>query len=284
MHLRDNRMSTMSLNPVQVIAVSGGKGGVGKTSTAVNLAIALIARGRRVTLLDADLGLANVDVLLGLKPRRTLADVFAGTASLADVVITGPNGLRVVPASSGTQKLTRLGPREHAGLIAAFDEIAHQMDTLIIDTAAGISSEVISFLCAAQEVLLVVRSEPTSIADAYALLKVLTQDHGVERVRILANLVRSAEKGQAVFSKLRTIAERLLDVTLLFAGVIPNDEHVRRAVQRQRAVVDMYPNCPASDAFAALAREVDGWPVSAAARGNLEFFVERLVASGAPAH
>jgi flagellar biosynthesis protein FlhG len=284
MRLRSNRMGTMSLNPVQVIGVSGGKGGVGKTSTAVNLAIALIARGRRVTLLDADLGLANVDVLLGLKPRRTLADVFAGNASLADVVITGPNGLRVVPASSGTQELTRLGPREHAGLITAFDEIAHQMDTLIIDTAASISNEVISFLCAAQEALLVVRSEPTSIADAYALLKVLTQDHGVERVRILANLVRSPEEGLALFSKLRTIAERLLDVTLLFAGVIPTDEHMRRAVQRQRAVVDIYPNCPASGTFAALAREVDGWPVSVSARGNLEFFVERLVASGALAH
>jgi flagellar biosynthesis protein FlhG len=274
-------MSSMSLNPVQVIGVSGGKGGVGKTNAAVNLSLSLIARGRRVTLLDADLGLANVDVLLGLKPRRTLADVFAGNASLADVVITGPNGLRVVPASSGTQELTHLSPREHAGLITAFNEIAHQMDTLVIDTAAGISNEVISFLRAAQEVIVVVCNEPTSITDAYALVKVLSQNHGIERVRILANMVRTAEEGQAVFAKLRTVTERFLDVTLLYAGAIPHDEHVRRAVQRQRGVVDIYPKCPASRAFAALARDVDGWPVPAVARGHLEFFVERLVAAGA---
>jgi flagellar biosynthesis protein FlhG len=274
-------MSSMSLNPVQVIGVSGGKGGVGKTNAAVNLSLSLIARGRRVTLLDADLGLANVDVLLGLKPRRTLADVFAGNATLADVVITGPNGLRVVPASSGTQELTHLSPREHAGLITAFNEIAHQMDTLVIDTAAGISNEVISFLRAAQEVIVVVCNEPTSITDAYALVKVLSQNHGIERVRILANMVRTAEEGQAVFAKLRTVTERFLDVTLLYAGAIPHDEHVRRAVQRQRGVVDIYPKCPASRAFAALARDVDGWPVPAVARGHLEFFVERLVAAGA---
>jgi flagellar biosynthesis protein FlhG len=277
-------MSSMSLNPVQVIGVSGGKGGVGKTNAAVNLSLSLIARGRRVTLLDADLGLANVDVLLGLKPRRTLADVFAGNATLADVVITGPNGLRVVPASSGTQELTHLSPREHAGLITAFNEIAHQMDTLVIDTAAGISNEVISFLRAAQEVLVVVCNEPTSITDAYALVKVLSQNHGIERVRILANMVRTADEGQAVFAKLRTVTERFLDVTLLYAGAIPHDEHVRRAVQRQRGVVDIYPKCPASRAFAALARDIDGWPVPAVARGHLEFFVERLVAAGAAAY
>ena len=277
-------MSNMSFNPVQVIGVSGGKGGVGKTNAAVNLALSLIARGRRVTLLDADLGLANVDVLLGLKPRRTLADVFAGNATLADVVITGPNGLRVVPASSGTQEMTHLSAREHAGLITAFNEIAHQMDTLVIDTAAGISNEVISFLRASQEIIVVVCNEPTSITDAYALVKVLAQSHGIERVRILANMVRTPDEGQAVFSKLRTVTERFLDVTLLYAGAIPQDEHVRRAVQRQRGVVDIYPKCPASRAFAALARDVDGWPVPAVARGHLEFFVERLVAAEAAAH
>ncbi|NJN51035.1 MAG: MinD/ParA family protein [Gammaproteobacteria bacterium] len=270
-----------SLNPVQVIAVTGGKGGVGKTNVSVNLGIALCRIGRRVTLFDADLGLANVDVLLGLKPRKNLQDVLAGNASLADVMLQGPRGLRIVPAASGTQEMVNLGPREHAGIITAFSEVAHQMDVLLIDTAAGISSEVISFLIAAQEILVVVCNEPTSITDAYALIKVLNQRYGIARVRVLANMVRSAQEGSALFSKLSTVAERFLDVSLDYVGMIPFDEHVRRAVQRQRSVVDAYPTAAASQSFMDLARKVDGWPLPRVPRGHLEFFVERLVASNA---
>jgi flagellar biosynthesis protein FlhG len=272
-----------SMNPVQVVAVTGGKGGVGKTNVSVNLGVALCKLGRRVTLLDADLGLANVDVLLGLKPRRNLADVLEGHASLAEVVVPGPSGLRIVPAASGTQAMVQLGPREHAGLISAFSEIAHQMDVLIVDTAAGISDEVISFLLAAQEIIVVVCNEPTSITDAYALIKVLNSQYGVKRVRVLANMVRSQQEGKSVFAKLVTVTERFLEVTLEYAGWIPFDEHVRRSVQRQRAVVDAYPSSKASQSFMDLAREVDRWPVPAAPRGHLEFFVERLVATAAGA-
>ncbi len=269
-----------SLNPVQVVAVTGGKGGVGKTNVSVNLGIALCRIGRRVTLFDADLGLANVDVLLGLKPRRNLSDVLAGNATLADVMLPGPRGLRIVPAASGTQEMVNLGPREHAGIITAFSEVAHQMDVLLIDTAAGISSEVISFLVAAQEILVVVCNEPTSITDAYALTKVLNQQYGVKRIRILVNMVRSAQEADGVFSKLVTVADRFLNVTLDYAGFIPFDEHVRRAVQRQRSVVDAYPASPASQSFMELARRVDSWPLPKVPRGHLEFFVERLVGTG----
>lgn len=268
-----------SMNPVQVVAITGGKGGVGKTNVSVNLGVALCKLGRRVTLLDADLGLANVDVLLGLKPRRNLADVLEGNASLAEVVVPGPSGLRIVPAASGTQAMVQLGPREHAGLISAFSDIAHQMDVLIVDTAAGISDEVISFLLAAQEIIVVVCNEPTSITDAYALIKVLNSQYGVKRVRVLANMVRSQQEGKSVFAKLVTVTERFLEISLEYAGWIPFDEHVRRAVQRQRAVVDAYPSSKASQSFMDLAREVDRWPVPAAPRGHLEFFVERLVAT-----
>jgi len=270
-----------SMNPVQVIAVTGGKGGVGKTNVSVNLGVALCKLGRRVTLLDADLGLANVDVLLGLKPRRNLSDVLAGEATLAEVVVPGPCGLRIVPAASGTQAMVQLGAREHAGLITAFSEIAHQMDVLIVDTAAGIADEVISFLRAAQEIVVVVCNEPTSITDAYALIKVLNTHYGIKRVRVLANMVRGPQEGKSVFAKLVTVTERFLEVALEYAGFIPFDEHVRRAVQRQRAVVDAYPSSKASQSFVELAREVDRWPVPAAPRGHLEFFVERLVAAGA---
>lgn len=276
-------MNSHSMNPVQVIAVTGGKGGVGKTNVSVNLGVALCRLGRRVTLLDADLGLANVDVLLGLKPRRNLSDVLAGSISLADVIVQGPRGMRIVPAASGTQAMVQLGAREHAGLIAAFSEIAHQMDVLIIDTAAGISDEVTSFLRAAQEILVVVCNEPTSITDAYALIKLLNTHYQIKRVRVLANMVSGPQEGKSLFAKLVTVTERFLEITLDYAGFIPFDEHVRRAVQRQRSVVDAYPTAKASQSFMDLAREVDGWPVPVAPRGHLEFFVERLVATAAGA-
>ncbi len=270
-------MDQVSTKPIQVIAVTGGKGGVGKTNVCVNLGIALTQMQRRVTLLDADLGLANVDVLLGLKPQYTLKDVLEANCSMRDVVITGPQNLKVVPAASGLQEMVQLGPQEHAGLIGAFSEIAHNMDVLLIDTAAGISDEVVSFLCAAQEVLLVVCNEPTSITDAYALTKILNQQYGLDRVRVLVNMVRNDEDGESVFAKLQNVTDRFLDVSLSYAGAIPYDDHLRRAIQKQRAVMDLYPTSRASQAFRALAQQVDSWPIPTIATGHLEFFVERLV-------
>ena len=271
-------MEQAGKNPIQVVAVTGGKGGVGKTNVSVNLGVAMAGLGRRVTLLDADLGLANVDVLLGLKPQRTLKDVLDGECELREVLLEGPQGLRIVPAASGLQEMVKLGPQEHAGLIGAFSEIAHQMDVLIIDTAAGISDEVVSFLCAAQEVILVVCNEPTSITDAYALIKVLNQRYGIDRVRVVANMVRSDEDGEAVFAKLVNVTDRFLDVSLLFAGSLHYDDHLKRAVQKQRAVAELYPTSGISKDFTRLAQLVDSWPIPAIASGHLEFFVERLVA------
>jgi len=271
-------MTKLATHPIKVVAVTSGKGGVGKTNVSVNLGVALCRIGRRVTLLDADLGLANVDVLLGLKPRRNLKDVIDGDATLAEVVVPGPRGLRIVPAASGTQEMVHLGAREHAGIVGAFSTIAHQMDVLIVDTAAGISNEVVSFLLAAQEILVVVCNEPTSITDAYALIKVLNQSYEVNRVRVLANMVRSPQEGSQVFEKLSTVTDRFLDVALDYVGVVQHDDHVRRAVQRQRSVVDIYPTSPASQNFMELARRVDRWQVARQPRGHLEFFIERLLA------
>lgn len=265
------------MNPIQVVAVTGGKGGVGKTNVSVNLGVALCRKGRRVTLLDADLGLANVDVLLGLKPKHTLKEVLDGDIDLRDVVMPGPDGLQIVPAASGLHEMAELGPSEHAGIIGAFSEIAHQMDVLLIDTAAGISSEVTSFLCAAQEIIMVVCDEPASITDAYALIKVLNQHHGVQRVRIVTNMVRSSEDAQALFDKLQVVAQRFLDVDLLFAGAIPFDDSLRRAVQKQQHLFQNYPNSAAAKAFSQLAEQLDSWPIPAMPSGHLQFFVERLV-------
>ncbi|WP_339668404.1 MinD/ParA family protein [Dasania marina] len=266
-----------SSHPVQVIAVTGGKGGVGKSNVSINLSVSLANMGRRVALLDADLGLANIDVLLGLTPKRNLEDVLAGECSLIDIMLTGPGGIRIIPASSGTQKMTMLGTMEHAGLIHAFSEISHQIDVLVIDTAAGISDSVVSFVRASQEILVVVCDEPSSITDAYALIKLLNREYGVDRFRVVANMTRTAQEGRNLFNKLTQVAERFLDVSLQYVGQIPFDETVRKAVQRQRAVVDIAPRSKAGIAFKQLAEKVDLWPLPSTPRGHLEFFVERLV-------
>lgn len=267
----------MSGHPVQVIAVTGGKGGVGKSNVTVNLGIGLAELGRRVVLLDADLGLANLDILLGLSAKENLSHVLAGQCSIRDILVEGPGGIKVVPASSGTQQLVNLGPREHAGLIHAFSELSDDIDVLLIDTAAGISDMVVSFVCAAQETLFVVTNEPTSITDAYALIKLLNRDHNIYRFNVLANMVRTQQEGREIYQKLTKVTDRFLDVALQFTGCIPYDDYVRKAVQRQKAVLEAYPRAKASLAFKALAAKVDSWPLASTPRGHLEFFVDRLV-------
>jgi len=268
-----------SKHPVQVIAVTGGKGGVGKTNVSINLSVCLAQMGRKVVLLDADLGLANVDVLLGLNPRNNLEDVLAGECSLADILLEGPAGIRIIPASSGTQKMTMLSPLQHAGLIHAFSEMAADIDVLIVDTAAGIADSVVSFVRACHEVLVVVCDEPSSLTDAYALIKLLNRDFGVERFRILASMTRTNQEGRNLYNKLMQVTERFLDVSLLYEGHIPFDESLRKAVQRQRSVVELTPRSKAAVAFKQLAEKVDLWPLPSTPRGHLEFFVEQLVES-----
>jgi flagellar biosynthesis protein FlhG len=265
------------VRPVQVIAVSGGKGGVGKSNISVNLSIALAELRRRVVLLDADLGLSNVDVLLGLKATHTLADVLAGTHSLAEVLVTGPSGLKIVPASSGVQRMASLSPAEHAGLINAFNELSDQVDILVIDTAAGISDTVVSFVRAANEVIIVVCDEPSSITDAYALIKLLNKEYDLQRFRVIANMTRTSQEGINMFNKLNMVCERFLDVTLQYLGHVPFDENVRKAVQKQKAIIEFAPTSKAAVAIRALAQAVDKWPLPHAPTGRLEFFVERLL-------
>jgi flagellar biosynthesis protein FlhG len=266
--------------PVSVTAVTGGKGGVGKTSVAVNLAAALSQRGRRVVLLDGDLGLANADVLLGLSPAYTLAHVLSGERTLEEVLIEAPQGFQLLPAASGCAELAQLGPEEHLALVRAFSSLPMQLDHLIVDTAAGLSHGVLQFSQAAQHVLIVLCDEPASLTDAYALVKVLSRKHGVHRFYVLANQIRSQRTGAQLFESFARVAARFLDVTLEFAGEIPADEALRRSVREQRTVVDAYPGCPAARALKKLAASADTWPIPQGPRGNIEFFVERLVQAG----
>ncbi|MEO6078214.1 MAG: P-loop NTPase [Steroidobacteraceae bacterium] len=264
-------------DPVQVIAVTGGKGGVGKTSVAVNLAAALAAQGKRALLLDGDLGLANVDVMMGLTPRHTLEHVLDGRCTLEEVIVQSPAGFGVIPGASGVSRLAGLSTSEHLGLVQAFSHLTAGLDVLIVDTAAGIADSVRQFCQAAQNVLVVLRDEPASLTDAYALIKVLHRSHGVARFRILANMSTSAGAGEVLFRKLERVTSRFLDVVLDYAGEIPEDTFVRAAIREQRCVMQAYPSAPAARAFARLAKQAGKWPTPTGPRGNVEFFIERLL-------
>ncbi len=249
---------------------------MGKTNISVNLATSLSRMGSEVMLFDADLGLANVDVVLGLSPKRNLSHVIAGEAGLEEVLVDAPGGFTIVPASSGTQRMAELSPAEHAGLIRCFSELDREVDVLLVDTAAGISESVVSFVRACRELVIVGCNEPSSITDAYALIKVLNR-HGVDRFHLVGNRLRSRREGQMLHQKLSVATERFLDLNLDFIGAIPEDDRLRRAVQKQQPVVEAYPNSPSARAFNELARRIDGWPTPSGATGNLEFFVERLI-------
>ncbi|AOU98456.1 cobyrinic acid a,c-diamide synthase [Acidihalobacter yilgarnensis] len=279
----DGLRRVRELRPVRVMAVASGKGGVGKTNVSVNLAVALAGRGREVMLMDADLGLANVDVMLGLQPRVNLSHVMSGECTLDEILVSGPRGIHVVPAASGISHMADLSQIEHAGLIRAFSELSLPLDVLIVDTPAGISADVISYTRAAQEVIVVVCDEPASMTDAYALIKVLSREHQIGRFHVLANRVRDEQEGSALYRKMAAVCGRFLDVTLHYLGAVPEDPLLRQAVQRQGAVVELYPGGPAGRAFKNLAAKADNLPRLTGSRGHLEFFVERLVHGPAPA-
>jgi flagellar biosynthesis protein FlhG len=257
--------------------VTSGKGGVGKTNIAVNLALGLVRNGGRVMLLDADLGMANVDALLGLHAGTSLMNVLRGEVQLEEIVIDGPGNLMVVPAASGIQYLSRLGTAECAGIVRAFSGLKHSIDTLVIDTATGISECVASFCAASSEVLVVVSNERASLRDGIAHIKLLHAEYGVARFHVIANMVKTAREGDELFASILGMLAEQHDVLVSYAGFIPFDDALRRAVLQHQAVIDAFPRSRSAMALRNLARRVGGWPRQNAPRGNLEFFIERLL-------
>jgi len=262
---------------VKTIAIASGKGGVGKTNVVANLAIALKAKGKHVMILDADLGLSNIDVLLHLSPRYNIHHVLKGEMSLHDVVIEGPHGIKILPASSGVQELTALDEFQRLKIMEEFDSCASEVDILLIDTAAGISENVAFFCIAAQEIVIVTSPEPTAITDAYALIKVLCTRYQEKEFHVLVNSVKSPEEGYEVFRRLSFATEKFLNISLDYLGDLPFDEAIPRAVRAQQAFIDAYPNIPASQRIREIATRFIEQTTKV--KGTLQFFIGNLLSA-----
>ena len=238
---------------MRVIAITSGKGGVGKTNIVLNLCMALAKRGRRVFLLDADMGLANVDVLLGLTPKYTLEHVLKGQKGINEIILTGPHGIRLLPSSSGMSELSEMTFEQQMFLFQQLSQIGEQIDYLFIDTGAGVSSNVLRFNASANEILVVATPEPTSITDAYALMKLLSIKYHIRDFGLIANSVQNDQEGVSVYNRLNAACRQFLQVGLSFLGSVPFDQNIRKAVRQQRAVFDLYPNSPSGKSIARLA-------------------------------
>jgi flagellar biosynthesis protein FlhG len=239
------------------IAITSGKGGVGKTNVVANLAVSLAGLGKNVLILDADFGLANVDLLFGIAPRHNLSDFVFGRTALEDIVIEGPCGVKIIPASSGIEQMTALTIDQQLRLIRGLTQLGAQSDYLLIDTAAGISANVIQFLLAAGLVIVVTAPEPTAIVDAYLVVKILTHRESQKRVSILVNSVSGNDEALNVFEQINAVSQRFLGKSVDFFGFIEKDSHVPRAVRQQAPCVTMFPGAAASRNILRLARKLD---------------------------
>ena len=275
----------------RVISFTGGKGGVGKTNSVVNIAVALAQMGKSVLVLDADLGLANADILLGLKPRATLADLFDGTHTLDEIILSGPQGISLIPSASGVESLSQLDTGRRLLLLEAIEEIAHRFDYLLIDTQAGIGSDVMYFNSAASEIVCIITPDPTSLTDAYALIKILAQNYGERSFSVLVNNVGPltdgwrnggaaeavAQEAEATYVRFAQAVERFLQVEVRYLGFVPSDAAVRDAVRAQRALLELYPSSSAALAYSGIARSLDADFFQYRVKGGMQFFFRHLL-------
>ena len=283
--LNDLRKAAVSSNEslkkdqavTRVLSFTSGKGGVGKTHSVTNVGIALANLGLSVLLLDGDLGLANVDVLLGLQQRGTLHDVLKGNLTLDDILLTGPGGITIIPAASGVEEIQALRSEEKLLLLEEIERVAHRFDYLLIDTPAGIGSDVMYFNSAAAEVVCVITGEPTSLTDTYALIKVLSATYGEKRFSVVVNNVPSEQEARAAFNKLSRAVERFLQVDVRYLSWIPTDPMVRECIMRQRPIALEFPSSQAALAFAGLARRIDEERPAIRVKGGMQFFFRQLL-------
>ncbi|MBF0565284.1 MAG: MinD/ParA family protein [Nitrospirae bacterium] len=263
---------------VRTIAVASGKGGVGKTNIVASLAIAMKKAGSNVLILDADLGLSNIDVLLHLAPKYNIQNVLNGEMTLKDIMVDGPHGVKILPATSGVQELTSLDEFQRMRILEEFESFDGDIDVLLIDTAAGISENVAFFCIAAQEIIIIASPEPTAITDAYALIKVLYTRYQEKEFSVLVNSARSDVEAKEVFRRLATAAEKFLNISLDYLGYLPYDIAVANSVRTQRAFIDAYPLSKASKMITELAAKILGRS-KARLKGSLQFFIGNLLSA-----
>ncbi len=261
----------------RVYAITSGKGGVGKTAVVANIATAMAKIGKKVLILDADLGLANIDVVFGIAPRYNLNHFFSGEHDLSSILVDGPHGIKILPAGSGVQNFTRLTSSQKLKLLDGLDQMHNDFDYVLIDTEAGISENVTYFNTAAQEILVVTTPDPTAITDAYALMKLLSTQYHEKRFNLVVNQIQHENEALDVYRKLTMVSGRYLDISIDFLGSIPADRQMTEAIRKQRVIVDLYPSSKISAAFENLAATICSEKVVSPAKGGVQFFWKRLL-------
>ncbi len=263
-----------------VYSITSGKGGVGKTAVVSNLAYALANQGKRVLILDADLGLANIDVVFGLTPAHNLNHFFSGEVELHNILIDGPLGIKILPAGSGIQNYTQLESQQKIQLLEGLDSMNDLFDYVLIDTEAGISENVTYFNTAAQEILVVTTPEPTAITDAYALMKLLSVQYHEKKFNLLVNQIRSEDDALDVYKKLTMVSNRYLDISIDYLGSIPEDRQMVEAIRKQKVISELLPASKISLAFSQLASRICSEPPQVSPKGNIQFFWNKLLNIG----
>ena len=260
----------------KIISVTGGKGGVGKSFFSANLAIALGQKNRDVLLLDADLGMANLDIILGLDVKSNLSHVLAGDCDLLDIVKPYNKRVNVIPAASGNAHMANLNKMEHMGILVAFEQLYQQTDVMIIDTAAGISDSVVRFSSTAHEIFVIVCNEPTSITDSYAVIKHLSQIEKRNDFHIICNMVNDEHEGINLFKKLQRVTDSFLDINLIYETSIYYDEFVKRSIKRRKPLLDAYPKARASKKLIDLSDQIDRRPAHAGIFKGTDYILDNV--------
>ncbi len=278
--LRDivRRGGAQNHDETRVITVTSGKGGVGKTNFTINLAIFFASMGRRVVVVDADFGLANIEVLLGIIPDYSLADVLAHRRSIQDVLTPGPKGVSFLSGGSGFSSLANISEKQMQSIINAFSFLDEYADVIIVDTGAGISRSVTNFVHASSETIVITTTEPTSITDAYALIKSIREDGAqIPQISVVVNRADSPSEGVEVFEKLHKVSKRFLNLDLTYLGSVGHDQNLVRAVKQQQPAIIAYPNTPFSQQLSTIGRKLLDLPVPVENRGGMKTFLKRLV-------